>query len=74
MFDNKKENLTNCTRILPAYGYFKEQPCEFHMDKDNFSENSMIFINQGYLTVKDNKRTFYADYYILGQTKPSRKY
>lgn len=37
------------------------------MDKDNFQENSVIYINQGYLSVKDNKIMFHADYYILGQ-------
>ena len=28
---------------------------------------SIIYINQGYLTIKDNKRLYYGDYYILGQ-------
>ena len=28
------------------------------MDKDNFPENSIMYINQGYLTVKDNKKMF----------------
>ena len=37
------------------------------MDKDKFPENSIIYINQGYLTVKDNKRMFYDNYYTLGQ-------
>lgn len=26
-----------------------------------------MYINQGYLSIKNNKRMFYADYYILGQ-------
>ena len=37
------------------------------MEKDNYPENSIIYINQGYLTIKDNKRLYYGDYYILGQ-------
>ena len=37
------------------------------MDKDNFPENSIFYINQGYLTVKDNKSMLYAEYYILRQ-------
>ena len=64
---NGQIQVANCTRIWPEYGYFKQQPCDFHMDKDNFQENSVIYINQGYLSVKDNKRMFHADYYILGQ-------
>ena len=37
------------------------------MDKENYPENSIIYLNQGYLTIKDNKKIYYADYYILGQ-------
>ena len=37
------------------------------MDKENYPENSIIYINQGYLTIKDNEKLYYADYYILGQ-------
>ena len=65
--DNGQSQVTNCTRIWPEYGYFKQQPCDFHMDKDNFPENSILYINQGHLSVKDNKRMFYADCYLLGQ-------
>ena len=34
------------------------------MKKENFPENSIIYINQGYLTIKDNKKLYYRDYYI----------
>ena len=37
------------------------------MEKENFPENSTIFVNQGYLTIKDNKKLNYADYYIIGK-------
>ena len=37
------------------------------MDKENYLENSTIYINQGYLTIKDNKKLYCVDYYILGQ-------
>ena len=32
-----------------------------------FCYKSTIYLNQRYLTIKDNKRLYYADYYILGQ-------
>ena len=37
------------------------------MDKENFPENSIIYINQGYLTIKDNRKLYYADCYLIGQ-------
>ena len=37
------------------------------MEKENYPDNSMIYVNQCYLTIKDNKRLYYADYYILCQ-------
>ena len=30
-------------------------------------EMSVFYINQGYQSFKDNKRIYYANYYILGQ-------
>ena len=53
--------------IWPEYRYFQQQPCEFHMDKENYPENSILYLNQGYLTIKDNKKIYYADYYLIGQ-------
>ena len=37
------------------------------MEKENFPENSIIYLNQGYLTIKGNRKLYYADYYINGQ-------
>ena len=34
----------------------------------NFLENSLVYINQEYLTIKDNRKLFYADYYLIGQS------
>ena len=65
----KIENRTgrNRTCIWPEHGYFKQQPCNFHLDKENYPENSVSYINQGYLFYKDKNKLYYADYYILGQ-------
>ena len=65
----KFENVNgkNTTNIWPKHGYFKQQPCDFGLDKENFPQNSLIYINRGYLTIKDNRKPFYADYYLIGQ-------
>ena len=57
----------NTTDIWPSYGYFKQQPWDFSTNKENIAEMSVFYINQGYQSFKDNKRIYYADYYILVQ-------
>ena len=34
---------------------------------ENFPENSIIYINQGYQSVKDNNRIHHGDYFFIGQ-------
>ena len=53
--------------MWPEHGYFKQQPCDFHLDKENYPENSIFYINQGYLSYKDNRKLYYAEYCILEQ-------
>ena len=40
---------------------------DFNMEKVNYPENTLFYINQAYLTVKNNKKIFYCNYFILGQ-------
>ena len=40
---------------------------DFNMEKVNYQENNLFYINQAYLTIKKNKNIFYCDYFILGQ-------
>ena len=47
--------------------FFQQQLCDFNVDKENYPENSKRYLNQGYLTVKDNKKIYYGDFYIIGQ-------
>lgn len=44
----------NTVDIWPDHGYFKQQPCEYGVDKENFPENSIVYLNQGYQSYKDN--------------------
>ena len=57
----------NTTDFWKNYGYFKQKPWDFCIEKANLPENSIIYINQGYQSYKDNNKIFYADYYLLGQ-------
>ena len=43
------------TSVWPEHGYFKQQPCNFHIIKEKSPENSTLYNNQGYLPIKDIK-------------------
>ena len=36
----------NTVDISPNYGYFKQQPCDYSIDKEKMPENSIIYMNQ----------------------------
>lgn len=57
-------NGKNATCPWPKYRRFKQHLCDFSMEKENFPENSIKYVSQGYLTIKDNKKLYYTDYYI----------
>ena len=59
--------MRNTANIWPDYGYFKQQPCDFGIDKENMPKNPNLYINQGHQSVKDNKKIYYADYFLIGQ-------
>ena len=40
---------------------------DYNMEKVNFPENTLLYVNQVYLTVRKNKKIYYCDYYIIGQ-------
>ena len=54
-------------RVWKAAGVFRELRTDYNMEKVNISENSIIYINQAYLTIQKNKNIYYCDYFILGQ-------
>ena len=59
-----KRNTTDGWR---NYGFFKHQPCDFGVDKENISKNSLIHLNQGNELHKDNKKVYHGYFFILGQ-------
>ena len=54
-------------RIWQYSGYFGDVKTDYIMEKVNFPENTLFYINQGYLTVQKSKKIFYGDYFLLGQ-------
>ena len=52
-------------RVWRSYGYFDARKSDYSMEKVNFSENTLLYINQSYLTVKKNEKTFYCHFFIL---------
>ena len=66
-------------RVWKKHGFFNAIKPDFNMEKVNHPVNTLFYINQAYLTVKNNKIIFYCDDFILGQTnhwkfKSTRKY
>lgn len=59
--------MSSLSRIWPGFGYFNNLPADFNMKKKKYPDNSVIYVNQAYLTAKNNKKVFYADYYLIGQ-------
>ena len=54
------------TDVSQKHGYFKQQSCDLGTEDDNFPENSVFYVNQGYQSYKYNKKVYCVDYYIIG--------
>ena len=57
----------NTVDVWQNWSFFNKQSCDFAMKKDKMPENTVLYINQGYQSYKDNKKVYYADYLIVGQ-------
>ena len=66
--DQGKRNSTDLWK--KKKGFFSSQVCDFSLEKGNLPENTIFYLNQGYLSYKDNKRIYYIDLYIVGQIIP----
>ena len=56
----------NTVDVWPDYGCFKQQPCNFSIEKENFPENSIFYLTQDYELVKSNKKIYYANEFLIG--------
>ena len=54
-------------KVWKKHGFFNAIKPDFNMEKVNYPENTLFYINQSYLTVKNNKNIFYCNYFILDQ-------
>ena len=55
-------------RVWRQYGFFDSRKSNYSMEKVNYSENTILYLNQAYLTVKKNqKKIYYCDFFVLGQ-------
>ena len=50
-----------------SFGLFDANRSDCNLEKVIIPENTLFYVNQAYLTVLKNKKTYYCDYYILGQ-------
>ena len=57
----------NTVDVWPSYGYFKQQPSDYSVDKENMFENSIMYLNQGYQSWKDTNKVYYINYFLIGQ-------
>lgn len=53
--------------------YFGSQACDFSIEKGNMHENTIFYVNQDYLSHKDNDKVYHNDLFIIGQITPSFK-
>ena len=55
-----------CEKVWKNNGYFGEVKTDFVLHED-FPENSLIYLNQAYISSKDGEPVIYCDYVVLGQ-------
>ena len=48
-------------------GIFGNVRTDFNLEKVNFPENLLFYVNQGYLTIQNSRKIYYGDYHIIGQ-------
>ena len=48
-------------------GIFGNVRTDFNLEKVNFPENLLFYVNQGYLTIRKSRKIYYDEYHIIGQ-------
>ena len=71
--ENKDDNISEISGepIWNKFGYFGQLRTDFNLEKVNFTENGLFYINQAFLTVQKSKKIFYGEYFLLGQIHES---
>ena len=66
----EEEGKQKCINLWQDFGYFGTESCDFSIEKANLPENSVFYVNQGYRSMKDGKKVYYIDVFILAQIMP----
>ena len=71
--ENKNESLSEIAGepIWNIFRYFGQLRSDFNLEKVNFPENTLFYINQVYLTIQKSKKILYGEYFLLGQIHES---
>ena len=69
-FADKEQGKKNSINLWKENVFFSLQVSDFSLEKANFPEMTIFYVNQSYLSYKDNKKTYYVDTFILGQVTP----
>ena len=56
--------------IWKSNGFFKEQRTDFTINKPNFPENTLVYVNQGSISPIKGEQAIYLEFVILGQILP----
>ena len=63
--ENENETVeVSGEKIWKKHDFFNAIKSDFNMEKVNYPENTLFYINQA-IKVKNNKKIFYCDYFIL---------
>ena len=69
--DNNKQSLAS-ESIWVSNGFFGNQRSDLTLSKENFPENTLIYLNQGVITdLKAGDCTIYLDYVVITQILPA---
>ena len=68
----KKEDKKKPTAItIWTYdGFFQGECSNFNLEIANLPENTLFYVNEGYISYKDGKKCYYNDIYIVAQIMP----
>ena len=58
--------------IWKETGFFGELKADFSIHKKDFPENTLVYINQAYLSTKDGEPIVHCDYSVIGQLVPMK--
>ena len=63
----QSEKKPKSTTMWKNDGFFQGDCGNFKLEKANSPENTLFYVNQGYLSYKDSKKCYYNDIYIIAQ-------